>query len=300
MCRIFLCSNPSKLKKPALIRLFENLDKQAGGHGVGIGYYDEAGEAVVHKGQNVTPAMAARIINKLDMPVMVHFRKASKGTEVKNFACHPFSTNEGLFCQNGSVKELCGTGAVSDTYIIQRLINNAGFENVSAVLENYGVFALLRPDGTFQWKKRGHGMHYRPFEDVYIPCKEYTDIAGNTQNTVYVGVSDWDCHRESWFIPKLEEEEFFEEEEPKVVVIVSTEAFEAYYGDDAPWDGDAGLLSVDRDTADELGGTPVSLFTQPTSESKENIKSLGLHVVDSDTNETIIAPVSIDAISTIN
>ena len=301
MCRIWLCEKPSQLLFSHIYNTFVNLDIANGGDGIGIAWYMN-GQPIIQKGQHITPYRAARIAHSLSVPVMVHFRKASAGTERKDFVCHPFETRSGLLCQNGGVPELARTGAASDTYVIRQLVNHKGFLETESFLENYGILALLRPRGSkphtekipygipeFVVRQSNGGKNrrsYRTFEHLYVPCKPFKKN-GEVRDSVYVGISDAECMRESWQdVYNVETETEFEEvndQEPMVMVEVTRKEYQEFTGEKAPWADKAakGILAVPVEYIEEFGLTPITLSkpkvkkVQPTvRDTKGNVKVL--------------------------
>jgi hypothetical protein len=248
MCRIFLCDKPNLIPANLLHHTFENLIADAGGHGIGIGFYINE-QPVVIKETSMSVERAVAIVSKLSIPVMVHFRAASAGTRVRDELCHPFITKDGLFCQNGGIRDLNGLGLSSDTHIMTALINHRSFQAVSKFFHSFGVLALLKPNGEFEINLPKNNA----YEEAVRPWHELEYKIGKEK--VWVGISNPDAMNPEIKIVR----ESADNVNVNLVCGASKELIQFFTGTEAEWmpNESLGLVSTDAETAAAYGLIPL-------------------------------------------
>ena len=103
MCRITII--PRGLKdKGFLMKLFSDLDKSAGGDGLGIGWF-EGGIPYIFKGEKITPEQMVEKVCGInsDNGILFHCRRASIGI-VNDKNCHPYIYGDSITVHNGQVE----------------------------------------------------------------------------------------------------------------------------------------------------------------------------------------------------
>ena len=194
MCRVALISKDFK-DREFLIKLFSDLNKSAGGDGLGIGWF-ENGIPNIFKGEKITPEQMAEKICGInsDHGILFHCRRASIG-KVNDENCHPNTRGNSISIHNGQVE---GIGVLklmmlenfekyqvdgwtqekimvtSDSDILSYFIWKRGFDIVPMM--NCGTVFTQYPDIVRMYV--GHDLEAIQVGNEWIYASEFSDKMG--------------------------------------------------------------------------------------------------------------------------